>query len=127
MIHLLLGFPGGTAVKNLAANAGNRRCFHPWVGKIPWRRKWQPTPVLLPGESPRTEEPGELQSMGSQRVGHGRAQARSPDRIPGLPAGAMSISPFAVGEPILEKLAGAPRMFGSSLHFLLSHAMNLKN
>ena len=22
-----------------------------WVGKIPWRRKWQPTPVLLPGES----------------------------------------------------------------------------
>ena len=24
--------------------------FNPWVGKIPWRRKWQPTPVLLPGE-----------------------------------------------------------------------------
>ena len=22
----------------------------PWVGKIPWRRKWQPTPVILPGE-----------------------------------------------------------------------------
>ena len=29
-----------------------RRCgFAPWVGKIPWRRKWQPTPVFLPGES----------------------------------------------------------------------------
>ena len=32
-----------------------RRCkihkFDPWVKKIPWRRKWQPTPVLLPGES----------------------------------------------------------------------------
>ena len=27
--------------------------FHPWVGKIPWRRKWQPTPVFLPGESHR--------------------------------------------------------------------------
>ena len=25
--------------------------FYPWVGKIPWRRKWQPTPVFLPGES----------------------------------------------------------------------------
>ena len=25
--------------------------FNPWVGKIPWRRKWQSTPVLLPGES----------------------------------------------------------------------------
>ena len=24
--------------------------FNPWVGKIPWRRKWQPTPVFLPGE-----------------------------------------------------------------------------
>ena len=25
--------------------------FNPWVGKIPWKRKWQPTSVLLPGES----------------------------------------------------------------------------
>ena len=25
--------------------------LHPWVGKIPWRRKWQPTPVFLPGKS----------------------------------------------------------------------------
>ena len=24
--------------------------FSPWVGKIPWRREWQPTPVFLPGE-----------------------------------------------------------------------------
>ena len=36
--------------------------------KIPWRRAWQPTPVSLPGESPWTEEPCGLQSMGSQRV-----------------------------------------------------------
>ena len=32
-----------------------RRCqkhrFYPWVGKIPWRRKWQPSPVFLPGKS----------------------------------------------------------------------------
>ena len=28
-----------------------RQGFHPWVGKIPWRRRWQPTPVFLPGES----------------------------------------------------------------------------
>ena len=25
--------------------------FNSWVGKIPWRRKWQPTPVFSPGES----------------------------------------------------------------------------
>ena len=29
-----------------------------WVGKIPWKRAWQPTPVFLPGESPWSEEPG---------------------------------------------------------------------
>ena len=25
--------------------------MYPWVGKIPWRRKWQHTPVFLPGKS----------------------------------------------------------------------------
>ena len=30
----------------------HRRCeFDPWVGKLSWRRKWQPTPVFLPGEA----------------------------------------------------------------------------
>ena len=28
-----------------------RRKINPWVGKIPWKRKWQPTPVFLPGKS----------------------------------------------------------------------------
>jgi len=31
--------------------------FDPWIGKIPWRRAWQPIPIFLPGESPSTEEP----------------------------------------------------------------------
>ena len=44
--------------------------FNPWVGKTPWRRAWQPTPVFLPRESSWTEEPGRLQSMGLQRVRH---------------------------------------------------------
>ena len=47
-----------------------RAVFDPWVGRIPWRRAWQCTPVFLPGESPWTEEPRGLQSMGLQRVGH---------------------------------------------------------
>ena len=42
--------------------------FDPWVGKIPSRRQWQPTPVSLAWRIPWTEEPGELQSLGSQRV-----------------------------------------------------------
>ena len=45
-----------------------------WVRSLDWedprRRAWHPTPVLLPGESPWTGEPGGLQSMGLQRVGH---------------------------------------------------------
>ena len=47
------GFPGGTSGKEPTCQC--RRCkrhgFDPWVGKIPWRRAWQPTPVFLPGES----------------------------------------------------------------------------
>ena len=42
--------------------------FYPWVGKIPWRRKWLTTPVFLPGEFHR--QPGRLLSMGLQRVRH---------------------------------------------------------
>ena len=46
------GLPRYPAVKNPPANAGDiRDGFNPWVGKIPWSRKWQPTPVCLPGES----------------------------------------------------------------------------
>jgi len=50
-------------VKNLPVVG--RPGFDLCVGKIPWRRAWQPTPVFLPGESPWTEEPGGLQSIGS--------------------------------------------------------------
>ena len=42
-------------VKNPPSNARDVR--DPWVGKIPWRRKWQPTPVFFPGESHRQRSP----------------------------------------------------------------------
>ena len=48
-------------VKNLSAKRDRRQKrhdFNPWVGKMPWRRAWQLTPVFLPGESSWTEEPG---------------------------------------------------------------------
>ena len=39
--------------------------------KIPWRRKWQPTPVFLPGDSHGQKNlEGYIQSMGLQRIGH---------------------------------------------------------
>ena len=34
----------------LQCRSRRRRGFYPWVGKIPWVRKWQPTPVFLPGK-----------------------------------------------------------------------------
>jgi len=45
--HLLFfwGFPG-VSVKNLLVIG-----FDPWIGKIPWRKEWQPNPVFLPGKS----------------------------------------------------------------------------
>ena len=53
---------------------GSLRVGHDWATSLSlftflhWRRKWQPTPVFLPGES--HGEPGGLLSMGSHRVGH---------------------------------------------------------
>ena len=61
----------GKLVKSMEPEFNCKYCNNThWVGKTPWRRAWQPTPVFLPGECPWTEEPGRLQSMGSQRVRH---------------------------------------------------------
>ena len=47
-----LGFPSGSVVKTRLQCRRPRRCrFSPWVGKIPWKRKWQPLPVFLSGKS----------------------------------------------------------------------------
>ena len=45
------GFPGGSVGKGSAQCWRHRKYgFDPWVGKTPWRRSWQLTPVFLPGE-----------------------------------------------------------------------------
>ena len=48
-----MGFPGGASGKEPICQCRRlkRRGFSPWVGKIPWRRKWLPTPVFLSGKS----------------------------------------------------------------------------
>ena len=56
VVNTVCGLPWWLSGKESTCQC--RRCrFTPWVWKIPWRRKWQPTPVYLPGES-WTEEPG---------------------------------------------------------------------
>ena len=49
----LMGFPGDSSGKEPACQCRRfkRRRLDPWVGKIPWRRSWQPTSVFLPEES----------------------------------------------------------------------------
>ena len=46
-----LGFPGGASESTCQCRRHKRHRFNSWIGKIPWRRKWQPTPVFLSTES----------------------------------------------------------------------------
>ena len=59
-------------VKNQPASVGDIRNVGsiPGLERFPGGGIWQPTPLFLPRESPWTEEPGRLQSIGLQRVGH---------------------------------------------------------
>ena len=51
-LEVKVGFPGGASAKEPACQCRRhkRREFDLWVGKVPWRKAWQPTPVFLPGE-----------------------------------------------------------------------------
>ena len=77
MYAVMAGFPGGSEGKASICLQCEKPGFDPWGGKTPWRRAWQPTPVFSPGESPWNEEPGRLQSVGLQRVGHNWASKHS--------------------------------------------------
>ena len=62
-----LGFPGGSVVKSLPAMQEIRIQF--WVRKIPRQRKWQPTPVFLPGKSHGQRSLAGYSPWGRKRVG----------------------------------------------------------
>ena len=64
-----MGFPGGSDCKESTCNAGDLG-WTAGLGRSLRATAWQHTPVFLPGEFSRTEEPGRLQPMGSQRIGH---------------------------------------------------------
>ena len=65
------GFPGGSSGKELTClcRRYKRGRSDPWIGKIPWRRAWQLTPVFLPRES-RGQRSLAGYSLYSHRVGH---------------------------------------------------------
>ena len=52
-MYTLKGFPGGTSGKETSCQRRRREGYgsNAWVGRMLWRRAWEPTPVFLPGES----------------------------------------------------------------------------
>ena len=70
-VYMAWSFPGGSSDKESTCQCWRhkRHGFDPWVGKIPWRRKWQPTPVFLQKKS-RDKGAWQATVHGSQRVGH---------------------------------------------------------
>ena len=73
-----MGFPGG--------KESTCQCrFNPWFGNIPWRRKWQLTPVFLPGKSHGQRSLVGYSPWGHKRVGHNsvtkQQQHRNTQRI----------------------------------------------
>ena len=77
-----------------------RRGFDPWVRKIPWRRKWQPTPAFLAGKS------NEQRSLG------GCKQSDKIERLNNIPG--LSILPWAPLEDAFSFSHGS----GGPLHLL---------
>ena len=63
-----LGLPWWLSGKEYACRC--RGEFDPWAGKIPWRRKWQLTPVFLPGKSHGQRSLEGYSSWDRERVGH---------------------------------------------------------
>ena len=70
------GCPGGSVVNNPPPSG--RHGFNPWAVKIPWRRKWQPTPVFLPGKSYGQRSLVGYSPWGCKRVGHDLANKQQP-------------------------------------------------
>ena len=66
------GFLGGSGITNLFINAGVAGLI-PGSGRFPWRRKWNPTAVFLPGKSHEQRNPVGYSSWDCKRLGHSLA------------------------------------------------------
>jgi len=75
-----LGFPGGSVVKNPPTNAENMDSI-PRLSKMPWRRKWQPTPVFLPAKSHEQKSLVGYSPWGRKSIGHDLVTKRAKHTI----------------------------------------------
>ena len=69
LIYVWTDLPWWLSDKEFACHCRRSR-FDPWVRKIPWRRKWQPTPVFLPGKFHGQRSPAGYNPWGHKRAGH---------------------------------------------------------
>ena len=100
-------------VKNLPADARDAGSFHPWVGQIPWRRKWQPTPLLLPREPHGQRSLADyIQSMRSQSRTQFRAHTHTHTHARSLKIN----SPFFLKADQIVSCCLQPRVL-AHLHF----------
>ena len=65
----ILGLPWWLSSKEFTCQCRTQG-FNPWVGKIPWRRKWQPTPVFFSGKSHGQRSLASYSSRGCKRIRH---------------------------------------------------------
>ena len=87
MQHYLRGFPRGDSGKDSTCQCRGRKGlrFDPWVKKTSWRRKWQSTPVFLPGES-HEQRSREVYSPWDRRIGHNYSNKGWADHLSHPPA-----------------------------------------
>ena len=82
---VILGLPRWLSGKESACQS-KRQGFDPWVGKISWRREWQPTPVVFPGKSHGQEQPGRLYSTWHGKESETNKWLRNNSRTAELPS-----------------------------------------
>ena len=72
------GFPGGGGKESTCQSRSPwRHGLGPWMGKIPWRRKWQPTPLFWPGKSHGQRSLAGYSSCHRKSVWHDRVTKQS--------------------------------------------------
>ena len=112
-------------------STGSLRVGHDWATSLSlltfmhWRRKWQPTPVFLPGESQGRGEPGGLLSMISHRVGHDSSDLAAAAGYPGVFTTASHSSILAWRIPWTVQSMGSQRVRHNWATFTLTSLSHL--
>ena len=111
-----MDFPGSSVVKNLPANAGDVGWIS-GVGKVPWKRKWQPTPEFLPGKFHGQRSQAGHSPWGHKRVGHNLVNKQQ----------YFNMSQYEINKSHLSYQSSLAAYFKSNyeFHYQLIYTMNL--